>query len=190
MRTILLRSALALSLAAGPAVAQDYGSADEARAMLEAAVVALEVDEAAALAAFTAGDAPFKDRDLYVFCGGPDGMMTAHGADPDLVGVELRALVDEAGTPFGAAFYDTAVEGEFNTVEYVWPRPGESEPLPKASYRDHGRRANVRRRLLPLNPGGANGEASLPVSSLLNDPSESARALLLADVEGTQRCRH
>jgi hypothetical protein len=24
--------------------------------------------------------------------------------------------------------------GEFSTVEYVWPRPGETEPAPKASY--------------------------------------------------------
>lgn len=134
MRTLLLTSALALSIAAAPAPAQDFGSADDARAMLEAAVAALEADEAAALAAFTAGDAPFKDRDLYVFCGGPDGLLTAHGADAGLVGIDLRGLVDEAGTPFGAAFYDTAVAGEFKTVEYLWPRPGETEPIPKASY--------------------------------------------------------
>ena len=63
MRTILLTSALALSVSAGPALAQELGSPEEARAMLEAAVVAIEADEAAALAAFTAGEAPFKDRD-------------------------------------------------------------------------------------------------------------------------------
>ena len=127
MRAILLTSALALSIAAGPALAQEFGSADEARAMLEAAVVAVEADEAAALAAFT-------DGDLYVFCGGPDGLLSAHGANADLIGVDLRALVDADGTPFGAAFYDTAVAGEFTIVEYVWPRPGEEDPLPKASY--------------------------------------------------------
>lgn len=102
--------------------------------MLEAAVVAVEADEAAALAAFTAGEAPFKDRDLYVFCGGPDGKLTAHGANPDLIGGDVRAFVDADGTPFGAAMYDIAVAGEFNTVSYVWPRPGEDDPVPKSSY--------------------------------------------------------
>ncbi|MEZ5863930.1 MAG: cache domain-containing protein [Geminicoccaceae bacterium] len=134
MRSVLMASALALAVAAGSAMAQEFGSADEARAMLEQAVVALEADEAAALAAFTAGEAPFKDRDLYVFCGGPDGLMSAHGADPGLVGRDVRELTDVAGTKFGVAFYESAVEGEFNTVEYLWPRPGGTEPLPKASY--------------------------------------------------------
>lgn len=133
MRSVMM-SALAFAVAAGSALAQDFGSADEARAMLESAVTALEADEAAALAAFTAGEAPFKDRDLYVFCGGPDGLMSAHGADAGLIGRDVRALTDVAGTKFGAAFYETAVAGEFNTVEYLWPRPGETEPMPKASY--------------------------------------------------------
>jgi hypothetical protein len=30
--------------------------------------------------------------------------------------------------------YDTAVAGDFNTVDYVWPRPGETDPVPKSSY--------------------------------------------------------
>ena len=30
--------------------------------------------------------------------------------------------------------YAVAVEGEFSVVEYVWPRPGETEPVQKASY--------------------------------------------------------
>lgn len=134
MRSVLMASALALAVTGGSALAQEYGSAEEARAMLEQAAKALQADEAAALAAFTAGDAPFKDRDLYVFCGGPDGLMSAHGADPGLVGRDVRALTDVAGTKFGVAFYESAVAGEFNTVEYLWPRPGETEPLPKASY--------------------------------------------------------
>lgn len=134
MRSFMMTSALTLAVAGGSALAQEYGSAEEARAMLEQAVEALEADEAAALAAFTAGKAPFKDRDLYVFCGGPDGLMSAHGADPGLVGRDVRELTDAAGTKFGVAFYESAVSGEFNIVEYLWPRPGGTEPLPKASY--------------------------------------------------------
>ena len=61
---------LGLLVAANPGMAAgDTGTAEEAKAMLERAVAAIETDEAAALAAFTAGDEGFKDRDLYVFCG-------------------------------------------------------------------------------------------------------------------------
>ena len=102
--------------------------------MLEAAAAAVEADEAAALAAFTAGEAPFKDRDLYVFCAGPDGLLSAHGASTDLIGGDARAIVDADGKSFGAEMFEVAVAGEFNTVDYVWPRPGEDEPVPKSSY--------------------------------------------------------
>jgi len=127
-------SVLALALGAGSALAQDFGTAEEAQAMLEAAVAAIDADEAAALAAFTAGQPPFRDRDLYVFCGGADGIVTAHGASPALIGDDMRMLVDANGFAFGEAFFATAVEGEYLTVEYHWPRPGETEPAAKVSY--------------------------------------------------------
>jgi signal transduction histidine kinase len=110
------------------------GTAEEARAMLERAVAAIEADEPAALAAFTAGTEGFKDRDLYVFCGGADGTMTAHGAKSALVGKSMRAITDKAGKKIGEEFYNVAAEGEFAVVEYVWPVPGGTEAVPKASY--------------------------------------------------------
>ena len=144
MRTSLIRfhdmvagvAFLGLFVAATQGMAAgDTGTADEAKAMLESAVAAIKEDEAAALAAFTAGDEGFKDRDLYVFCGDvADGTMTAHGANSALVGQSLRGIKDKAGKAIGEEFYAVAAEGEFNVVEYVWPRPGETEPSPKASY--------------------------------------------------------
>ena len=127
---------LGLLVAANPGMAAgDTGTAEEAKAMLERAVAAIETDEAAALAAFTAGDEGFKDRDLYVFCGdAADGTTTAHGANSALVGQSLRDIKDKAGKPIGEEFYSVAAEGEYNAVEYVWPRPGETEPSPKTSY--------------------------------------------------------
>ena len=97
--------------------------------------LALKADEASALVAFTAGTGGFKDRDLYVFCGDAlNGMTTAHGADPARIGQSMRDLKDEAGKPIGEEFYAVATEGELSVVEYVWPRPGETEPLPKTAY--------------------------------------------------------
>ena len=131
---ILGCSALLIS-AQGALAGGEYGTAEEAQAMLERAVIAIDADEAAALSAFTEGSDGFKDRDLYVFCGdAAAGTMTAHGANAALVGKSLRDIQDKAGKKIGEAFYAAAAEGEFNVVEYVWPRPGETEPVAKASY--------------------------------------------------------
>src|SRR4051812_31614268 len=44
---------------------------------------AVKADKAKALDNFTKGEAGFKDRDLYPFCGGPDGKFTAHPTRPE-----------------------------------------------------------------------------------------------------------
>jgi signal transduction histidine kinase len=126
---------VALLVAAKQGVAAEGGTAEEARAMLERAVAAVEADQAAALAAFTAGTAGFRVRDLYVACSNAsDGTVTAHGADPSMVGRSIYELTDAAGKKFGEEIDAVATEDEFNTVEYVWPRPGETEPVPKVTY--------------------------------------------------------
>jgi signal transduction histidine kinase len=133
MRMLLVSSVAALALATA-GVAAEMGTPEEAQAMLERAVDAIKSDRDAALEAITAGDPQFKDRDLYVFCGGEDGAFSAHGANAQLVGQDMRALKDKADQPLGEKIYEAGVEGEMNTVEYMWPRPGETEPSQKVSY--------------------------------------------------------
>ena len=61
------------------AAAADFGTAEEAKAMLERAVAAVKEDKAKALDMFNKGEGGFKDRDLYVFCANAsDGIITAH----------------------------------------------------------------------------------------------------------------
>ena len=68
-----------LSVAVVPTRAADYGTADEAKAMLEKAVVAVKEDKAKALGMFNKGEGGFRDRDLYVSCANAsDGVVTAH----------------------------------------------------------------------------------------------------------------
>jgi signal transduction histidine kinase len=132
----VLASVVLLFVASNDGIAAgEGGTAEEAKAMLERAVAAVENDEAAALEAFTAGTDGFRDRDLYVACSSAvDGTVTAHGADPTLVGQSIYDTTDAAGKKFGEEFHAMAREGEFSVVEYVWPRPGETKPAPKASY--------------------------------------------------------
>jgi signal transduction histidine kinase len=119
-------------LQAAPAAAAEYGTAAEARAMLDQAVIEMKADPAAAVAKFNDADGAFRDRDLYVFCANlSDGVIVAH---PNIVGTDLRTLKDVNGKPFGAEMLDGAKEGEITEVSYVWPRPDGGDPVPKNSY--------------------------------------------------------
>ena len=99
--------------------------------MLEKAVAALKASKASSLTMFVKGEGGFKDRDLYVFCGGPDGMFTAH---PTLTGKSLKDLKDKSGKAHGEEIYKSAQEGKISEVAYMWPRPGTTEPVQKVSY--------------------------------------------------------
>ena len=122
----LLAVAMALPLAA--LAAGEFGTAAEARAMLDKAVAALKANKADALAKFQKGEGGFKDRDLYPYCGGPDGNFTAH---PSLMGKSLKELKDKTGKPFGEEIYKVAQEGKLAEVSYMWPRPGQTDPVQK-----------------------------------------------------------
>ncbi len=116
---------------AATAIAAEYGTSAEAKAMLEKAVAAVKKDKAKALEMFKKGEGGFKDRDLYVFCGGLDGNFTAH---PKLTGKSLKNLKDKAGKPLGQEIYETAQEGKISQVSYMWPRPGSDKPVQKVTY--------------------------------------------------------
>lgn len=109
-----------------------FGSSAEAKSMLEKAVTALKADKGKALTAFQAGTDGFKDRDLYVFCAGDDGIITAH---PSIKGQQIKDLVDKTGNKLGLAIVAAAKEGQINEVEYMWPRPGaDTTPVKKFTY--------------------------------------------------------
>ena len=131
--SLVLTAVLFVMAVAGvaTAIAADFGTSAEAKAMLEKAVAAIKADKAKALEMFTKGEGGFKDRDLYPFCGGPDGNFTAH---PKLVGKSLKDLKDKAGKALGAEMYKVAKEGKISEVGYMWPRPGSDEPVQKVSF--------------------------------------------------------
>ena len=118
-------------LLAGAAIAQaQFGTAAEAKAMLDKTIAAVKADKAKALSDFTKGEAGFKDRDLYPFCRGPDGKFTAH---PTLTGQSLKDLKDKAGKAFGEEICQVAEEGKVTEVGYTWPRPGATDPVQTSS---------------------------------------------------------
>ena len=103
-------------------MAAQYGTADEAKAMLERAVAAVKESKAKALDMFNKGEGGFKDRDLYVFCANAsDGMLTAH---PYLKGEHLQDIKGKKGYPLGQEIMQNATEGTIKELTYWWPRPG------------------------------------------------------------------
>jgi hypothetical protein len=112
--------------------AADFGTAEEAKAMLERAVAAVSEDKAKALDMFNKGEGGSKDRDLYVFCANAsDGTLTAH---PTMKGEPLQDIKGKKGYPLGKEIMEKATEGTIKEVTYWWPRPGTDKPLEKTSY--------------------------------------------------------
>ncbi len=114
------------------AAAAEYGTAKEAKAMLERAIAAVKEDKAKALDMFNKGESGFKDRDLYVACANAsDGTVTAH---PTTKGEHLQDIKGTKGYPLGQEMMRNATEGMIKEVTYWWPRPGSEKPLEKTTF--------------------------------------------------------
>jgi hypothetical protein len=96
----------AFILSVASASAQQLGTAEEAKAMLDRAIGALKSNEATALSEFNdPNNKQFHERDLYVFCYDmSDGKITAYES-PALLNVDVRtlALKDD---PIGKRTYE------------------------------------------------------------------------------------
>jgi signal transduction histidine kinase len=131
MKKNLIAIAVVSALIGMPAFANTQGSAAEAKAMLQKVVTSLKADKAKTLGQISLGENGFRDRDLYPFCGGPDGNFSAH---PQLAGKSMKAIKAQDGEALGMRLYDSAKEGEINEIEYKWPKPGSKDPVTKVSY--------------------------------------------------------
>ncbi|MGO9995535.1 MAG: cache domain-containing protein [Steroidobacteraceae bacterium] len=144
IRSFMIAAASSAILALSPtAFAQQksqYGSADEAKAMLMKAVAAVKADKAKALEMFNKGEGGFLDRDLYVFCANnSDGKIVAQGNPnkKDVLGQDQRTLKDSTGKLFGVELYAAGQkpEGHITKVSYMFPKPGaDPKPVPKVSF--------------------------------------------------------
>ena len=124
-----------------PAIAtaqqSQFGTAAEAKAMVERVIKELKANETEAIGKFNKADGSFRDRDLYVYCFNVHTGIFVAQVNPALLGTDNRLLKEKNGSPLGQKNYDAAQglkDGEITTVSYNYPRPGTSEPVPKVSY--------------------------------------------------------
>jgi hypothetical protein len=134
LTSIMAAGILAIS---ATAFAQQGGTAQEAKAMLDRAVAALKTDRDLALGMFNKGEGGFRDRDLYPFCVRvADGKAVATPlAVP--IGTDVRTLKDPTGKAYGEELYAAAQkpEGQVTEVSYMFPRPGTTSPVvPKVAF--------------------------------------------------------
>ena len=134
LSTAKIRGLVALLWGAASVSAQQLGTAEQARAMLDHAVSALKSNESTALSEFNdPNNKQFHDRDLYVFCYNlSDGKITAYES-PALLNIDVRtlALKDD---PIGQRAFEAvqnSPEGSVITIDYLFPKPDTTEPVPK-----------------------------------------------------------
>ena len=141
VRTFIIAAASVAALAlSATAFAQQYGTADEAKAMLMKVVAAVKANKAKALEMFNKGEGGFLDRDLYVFCATiADGKIVAAGNpnNKQFLGTDTRTRKDSTGKAFGQELYDAyqKPEGQITEVSYMIPRPGaDKTPVAKVTF--------------------------------------------------------
>jgi hypothetical protein len=139
LRKFLIGTAVFAALSASAFGQAQYGTADEAKAMLLNAVAAVKADKTKALDMFNKGEGGFLDRDLYPFCGNvSDGTILAV-ADPAAkpnIGKDVRTLKDGTDKAYGQHLFAAGQkpEGQISYVGYMFVRPSDPKPVAKVSF--------------------------------------------------------
>jgi len=127
---------VAAFLAVHPTAAGDFGTRDEAVAMVKRVID--KFVQSGAEATFRAvndkADPAFHDRDLYPFIYDLRGVNVAHGARPALVGKNLISLKDQNGVYLIQEMISLAKGPGSGWVDYKWPNPITDKIEDKSSY--------------------------------------------------------
>ena len=133
MRVRVLVPLAACLAVAMPLVAGEKATPAEAQALLAKAVKAIETQgEAKALAAFNDSKGGFRDRELYVFCVGPDNKISA-SIDPKMIGVDETTVKDADGKEIGKEIAALGAKGG-GSLEYRWTNPVSGKVETKISF--------------------------------------------------------
>ena len=120
------------ALAATPAA---HATPAEAKEMLGKAVAYYKAKgREKALADFNRRRPPFSNRDLYVFCIGPDHKLVADGEFHQFIGQSADIIKDSSGKSVGEAGWEIARKNGEGEVHYQWLNPESQLIEPKVSY--------------------------------------------------------
>lgn len=124
-----------LALMAGPALAEERGTKQEAIAMVNAAFEHMKaVGAEKANADFTNDKAKWVKKDLYVFVFDDKGVFLSHGANDKLVGRNMANMKDANGKGIFPAMQEIAAKSGTGWVDYDWAHPQTKKVEGKTSY--------------------------------------------------------
>jgi signal transduction histidine kinase len=135
MKALQIVAAAALLAGVNVAAAGEFGSKDEAVAMVKKAVVFIKdqgVDKAYPEISNKSGT--FIDRDLYVVVYGLDGKVLAHGANSKLIGKDMLDAQDVDGKPYVKERVDMARAQPTFWQDYKFANPVSKKVEPKQMY--------------------------------------------------------
>jgi len=116
------------------ALAQDHGSKDEAKSLVNAALVHIKkVGNEQAFKDFTTDKGNWTKKDLYVVAQDTKGAVLAHGANEKLVGKNLIEVKDQNGKLFVQELISVGSKGE-GWVDYDWSNPVSKKVEGKSSF--------------------------------------------------------
>jgi cytochrome c len=118
-----------------PAWSGEFGTKDEAVALVKKAVATIGKDGAEkAYEAFDKKDGGFTDRDLYVVVYGLDGKVLAHGANAKLIGKDMIDATDVDGKPYVKERVELASKQADFWQDYKFVNPVTKKIEPKQMY--------------------------------------------------------
>ena len=135
MKALQFVAAAALLAGVNVAAAGEFGTKDEAVAMVKKAVVFIKdqgIDKAYSEISNKSGS--FIDRDLYVVVYGLDGKVLAHGANSKLIGKDMLDAQDVDGKPYVKERVDLARAQPTFWQDYKFANPVSKKVEPKQMY--------------------------------------------------------
>ncbi|MCB2188131.1 MAG: cache domain-containing protein [Deltaproteobacteria bacterium] len=114
--------------------AEDKATPKECVQKVQEAVKLIQDKGDAAFDTLRDKNGPFVWKDSYVFVMDFDGVMKVHPMNPKLEGRNLNMIKDSSGKMFNAEMVAVAKGPGQGWVDYLWLKPGASQPSPKVSY--------------------------------------------------------
>jgi hypothetical protein len=134
MRTMNVTAAMVLLVSATLATAGEFGTKDEAMAMVKSAVALIKEQGPKAYPEISNRAGKFVDRDIYVVVYGLDGKVLAHGGNAKLVGKDMIDAQDVDGKPFVKERTELARQQSEFWQDYKFVNPTTKKVEPKQMY--------------------------------------------------------
>jgi signal transduction histidine kinase len=115
--------------------AEDFGTADQAKAMVDRVAVFFKANgKDKTLAELSNPKGQFIDRDLYVIAYSLDGIRLAHPYNPKLIGLSVLDAVDFDGKAYGKDIIEIPKTKGSGWVDYKFTDPATKKLADKSLY--------------------------------------------------------